>query len=187
MKRFASLVGTVVLLCACRAVIAQNTVVLGTEDPTNGLVVDLVGPSPALTVASDGDGPFTPFGLTFPVSDAISLNDDWVQDPSSAWQKVGNVYYITEPASESGPEPIGKWYFSPGSPWNSGTPDTELIMDSNGRDVSDVIHLLNEGPNGQASITFQSGTAAAVPEPGALALLSSVVVPGLLLVRRRRA
>jgi hypothetical protein len=45
-----------------------------------------------------------------------------------------------------------------------------LILSADGS-ISDIITVDNTGPNGSASITFQSG-AAAVPEPGGLTVLA---------------
>ena len=164
-----------------------GTAILGTEDPVLGFVGPILTAVPPLLVASDGDlGPFTPFGLTFPVSDAIELNATWAYVGPAGWIQLPGtfVWYLPEPAGRVDPlaEPIGHWVFSPGAGWNPGTPEFQLILEPDGS-VSDIIHLYTDA-NG-ANITFQSGV---VPEPGTVLLLASgLVAVGGLRWRRRRA
>jgi len=187
-----------VLVLATLATTGQaTTIVLCTDEPC---VADIPTASPTLTVGSDGEGGFDPFGAGFDTSDGIVLNSNWAPDPAFAasfgafgsflWQQIPDTFTWVLPANlgpcgaENEPicEPVGKWYFTPGSPWNAGTPDTLLILDADG--VSDVILVNNTGPGGSAAITFSSDPSL-VPEPGTMSILGLGLV-GLGLASRRR-
>jgi len=182
---------TRILAAALSALIVAgpaNAAVFGTttvvEDSVTGYVGAIPTSSPAIMVASDGEAAFQPFGLTFDVSDAIMLNESWAPDPTYAsafgangWQQAPNtfIWYLAAclgGVCENGDvvEPIGKWYFTAGSGWNSGT-QSLLITDADGA-FSDFVGVANDGPGGAATITFQSGGAApGVPEPATWAMM----------------
>ena len=177
----AGALSALVLAGSAQAQSAFSTTVV-VEDPVAGFVGPIPTSQPPIMVASDGESPFQPFGLTFDVSDAIMLNADWAPDPGYAsafgvngWQQVPETYIwylIACPivgVCENGDvvEPIGKWYFTPGSGWAAGTQNL-LITDSEG-EFSDFVGVANDGPNGAATITFQSG--GAVPEPATWAMM----------------
>src|SRR5258707_1127264 len=77
-----------------------DQVLLCTETDGSGCTANLGGgvpPAPVITVASDGEAAFQPFGVTFDVSDAIQFNaapGTWVPDASSGgfatgfWQEI---------------------------------------------------------------------------------------------------
>lgn len=157
-------------------------VALCTEDPLTGCVAQIPTSAPPLYVASDGEGPFDPFGAGFDVSDAIQLTASWVFFGEPGWVQLPGTSTWVLPAdlssigcgTENEPqcEPLGAWYF-PGGSWQAGTPDVLHILEPGGA-LSDLILVNNNGPNGNAQILFQSDPfPAAVPEPTTLVLLGS--------------
>ena len=176
----AGALSALVLAGSAQAQSAFGTTVV-VEDPVTGFVGAIPTSQPPIMVASDGEASFTPFGLTFDVSDAIMLNGDWAPDPAYAaafgpdgWQQAPNTYIWYLAACLAGicengdvVEPIGKWYFVPGGSWAAGTQNL-LITDSQG-EFSDFVGVANDGANGGATITFQSG--GAVPEPATWAMM----------------
>jgi hypothetical protein len=158
-------------------------------DAANGLqqggcVATIPTSAPPLIVASDGDVDFDPFGAGFDTSNQIVLNEDWLPDPrfpqafapgfwTELFDATGNSRHIWVLPSNlpcgSGCEPAGRWYFAPGVEWEPDTPDHLLILASNGA-VSNQAWILNEGPNGEASISFSP---LAIPEPGTMTLLGA--------------
>ena len=158
---------------------AQAQAAFGTlqvrEDPVNGFIGQIPTSQTPVIVASDGEGSFRPFGLNFDVSDAISLSANWSPDPAYAaafgptgWQQAAGTFIWYLPAClsnacENVSEPIGKWDFVPpplGQGWSAGA-ENILILESDGS-FSDYIGVANDGVNGGATVTFQSGS---VPEP----------------------
>lgn len=151
------------------------------EDPATGYVGTIPTSQTPVIIASDGEAAFHPFGLTFDVSDAISLSENWAPDPAYAaafgtngWQQEPGtfIWYLAACLSgvcENGDvvEPIGKWDFTPGTGWSSDAQNIQLT-DSDGT-FSDFIGIANDGPNGTATVTFQSG--GAVPEPVTWAMM----------------
>jgi hypothetical protein len=156
--------------------------------------------SPAIMVGSDGEASFDPFGAGFDVSDGIVLNDSWAPDPAFAkafgpgfWTQLpGTFTWVLPACNDSGcenadiVEPIAKWDFIGGGGWGPGTTGL-LILDANG-DFSDRVTVANDGIDGGATITFQSGTNnGAVPEPATWALMiSGFGLAGATLRRRAR-
>ena len=153
------------------------------EDAAAGYIGQIPTSQTPVIVASDGESVFQPFGLGFDVSDAISLSELWAPDPAYAaafgpdgWQQAPGtfIWYLAAclgGVCENGDvvEPIGKWDFLPGVGWSAGAENIQ-IADSNGA-FSDFIGIANDGPNGGATVTFQSGGVAPVPEPATWAMM----------------
>jgi len=152
-----------------------------TEDPVQGFIGQIPTSVTPVIIASDGEAPFHPFGITFDVSDAISLNGNWAPDPAYAaafgpggWQQLAgtSVWYIAacdgQGVCENGKvhEPIGKWDFTPGGQWGAGAMSL-WISDPDGK-FSDLALIANDGPGGEATVKFVSD---GVPEPAAWALM----------------
>jgi hypothetical protein len=192
MKRAALVLSVVALLGAFPALSRGDTVVLGVEDPVNGLVAAIATSSPPILVASDGESAFDPFGAGFDVSDAIQFapGSGWIPDPRYAnsfgpglWTLLPDLVTWVLPASNGNElinEPFGAWIL-PGAAWVPGTPDTQLILEADGT-ISDILLVTNSGPNGEAQIIFQS-----VPEPAGMALLGlGLGIAGVASARLRR-
>ena len=168
------------------------------EDPVAGFVGPIPTSAPAITVASDGEAPFDPFGAGFDTSDGIELNAGWTPDPAYAaafaagnWTQLPGTSTWVLPACiagicENGPVPelIAKWDFLGGA-WAPGTLGL-LLYDSDGS-FSDQITVANDGPNGTATITFKSD--GAVPEPSAWVMMLSGIgaIGASLRMARRKA
>jgi len=198
------LLAQVVLMFSASLVYADGAaLVLCTEDATTGCVAPLGGPVPpvpTLTVGSDGEAFFDPFGYGANTSDGIQLNSNWV--PNN-WNGAFNAGFWTNtdvtgaplgggftwvlPAStpcgvenEPSCEPIAYWTFAPGSGWLPGTTPQFNILEAGGT-ISDLILLNNNTPNGAAQIIFRSDPNL-VPEPGTLTFFGSGLL-GLVLLR----
>jgi len=209
MKRLLSVLGVAAALAAFAGLGNATTVVLcpdtGETLGVSGCVAPIPTAVPVLTVGSDGESAFDPFGFGGDTSDGIQLNSNWAPDPAFAasfgaglWTQIPGTFTWVLPAtitgcgSENEPscEPVAKWDFTPGSAWNAGTPNILLIFEGAAfaSDLSDVILVDNTGPNGSASITFFSDPATfpSIPEPASLALLS-IGMAGLAFARRRKS
>lgn len=193
-KILASALSALVLTGTAQAQAAFGTLRV-VEDPANGFVGAIPTSATPVIVASDGEAAFRPFGLTFNVSDAISLSADWTPDPAYAaafgptgWQQAPGTFVWYLPACETGacedvPEPIAKWDFVPpplGSGWSAGA-ENILILQSDGS-FSDFIGIANDGVRGGATVTFQSG---GVPELATWAMML-LGFAGIGLAMRRR-
>jgi hypothetical protein len=171
--------------------LSRADIILGTEDPVNGFVGPLPitgNPGGTITVASDGESAFDPFGAGFDTSDGIQGILNWVPDPGHAnaflpgfWTQLLDptgaptgtwvLPAVTPGGSENEPqyEPIAGW-FLPGFIFLNLPPSGVLHMDILQSDGSwsDTISASNGGPNGSALLTFASDP---IPEPSSLALL----------------
>jgi hypothetical protein len=130
-----------------------------------------------INVASDGESPFFPFGLTYDVSDAIEFDTALgaVQVGKGGWTHVGldgnNLDLWALPAttpcgSENEPEcePHGNWVF-PGFV-AVGTYNFNILESDRGG-VSDLIKVYNN-VDGVAALSFISDP---IPEPATWALM----------------
>src|SRR5262249_10112197 len=125
--KFLAGLAVVLLFVAGNTARGQGFIVIGTEDPVNGFAGFI--PGTQIQVASDGESPFRPFGITVDTSDAIDLRaqgNNWTIDtPTVGWTlwagtgPVNGVWYIAAAAVGKNeppvPEPIGTWH-SP-DPW----------------------------------------------------------------------
>ena len=72
---------------------AQSSVVIGKESASAGFTGNLFpGKFPGYTVASDGESPFLPFGVTFDVSDGLNFSTIphvWKQVVGGKWTNIG--------------------------------------------------------------------------------------------------
>lgn len=195
MLRSMKLALPLLLMCVFALVSRADTVIC--TETSSGCSAVIPTSSPELTVASDGESSFDPVGAGFDLSDYIMLNSNWVPDPAFAaafatgfWTELPDSSTWVLPANtpcgnenEPACEPIAKWDFAPGSQWGT-IPGVLDILDEGGG-VSDVISAINNGPNGEAAITFASDPNV-VPEPS-LGLLTGVLCGVVFYVRKRRA
>jgi len=159
-----------------------------TETASGGCVQELPVGGTTVTVASDGEAPFDPFGAGYDTSDGIQLDAQWVPKKTIGWNQLPNSNTWVLPACDGSgscengkvDEPIGEWR----------VPDQALsvnlaifkIREADGS-LSDVIKMFNS--NGGVDVTFDSSPGGAVPEVSTWALmLLGVGVTGAMLRRR---
>jgi hypothetical protein len=147
------------------------------EDPNTGFQGNLTPLNVTITVASDGESFFDPFGFGQDTSDqikfdqssvgpaAVNLNPAWVQFTASD----GNPFSWANPAiGENGnpTEAVGLWSF-PGFTVGGGPLIYEIVQQDGS--LSDRITISNDA-NGVAQLQFESDPSF-VPEPSSLILL----------------
>jgi hypothetical protein len=171
---------------------------LGPEDPVTGFVGDLFQGhfGDYVTVASDGESVFDPFGAGFDTSDGIDFTHqaeapNWIQATDSSWTQIGAQTWVL-PANlgacgnENEPicEPVGHWIL-PGSAWNPGAYGVHLIYDSDGVTLSDKIIAFNT--NAGAEVLFYSDPTLGVPEPATWTIMLTGFFGLGAMLRRRQA
>jgi hypothetical protein len=171
---------------------AAADLIIGTESSAGGFIGDLVPSIPnTVTVASDGENGFFPFGVTFDTSDGLQNNaantgSTFTLLPGSAWVPVaGQPQTWVHPAiaeNEPGGENPAFFVSDNGLPFTPGILGNYLILEQNGA-LSDVITLFNN-QNGVGTIEFASDPFA-MPEPTSLTLLT-VGLAGLAARRLRQ-
>ena len=184
---------------------ALAATVIGTESATTGFVGPLLAGFPSfVTVASDGESSFDPFGFGADTSDGIKFsgftNGPWIQAADSQWTQLSNAEtWVLPAANPAGPgcpgenavdsapgcyELIGHFIqpaFGGVLPqWQSQLLGEYVILDADGS-IGDKITLFNSA-NG-AELIFQSDP---IPEPASMALVGLGLL-GLAGFRRRRA
>jgi len=199
MLKMAMIGSTALLVCIGAglggATPARASVVnLGSESNTGGMVIKLPGFNPTITIGSDGESAFEPFGVNFDVSDAIQMSSQFVTDPGFAasfgpadgWIKAGKQSAFVQtwalPASsgscgsenERTCEPIAKWDL-PGTQFADNS-TFFVLFEPDGKTLSDVILAANNGPGGEAAITFSSDpNLLPIPIPAALPLFFGAI------------
>ena len=158
---------------------AAAPIILGTEDPVNGFVGNLLAlnfPTTSYLVASDGESAFDPFGAGFDTSDGINFSGVpfvWNQWHAGTWTNIGFQTWVL-PASIPGCgsennttcEPVGA-FWSP-TPWNPLAIGTYKILEAGGG-VSDTIITFNDA-HGVAHLDFYSDPNGS-PEPSTWAMM----------------
>jgi hypothetical protein len=164
--------------------------VIGTEDNVAGFIGTVpssAGAGDTITVASDGEATFTPFGITHDTSDAVSLTGGWNAAAGNQWENWGGGVWDL-PACDAGGvcengnvhEPTGLWTWV-GATWTNGL-NKYIIKEAGGGGLSDVIRTYNL-PDGTAAFSFKSG----VPEPATWAMMILGVAMIGFSARRRSA
>ena len=148
-----------------------QTHVIGTEDPADGFIGSLFPGNTPYLVASDGERPFRPFGVSDPVSDGIDFNQVnfvWVQASDSHWTEVSHqTWVVTEDLAckdKPGCEPAG--HFTSPTLWNPDFVGKWIIMDPDGT-FGDIIWTFNR--DNLAHVIFKSDPS--VPEVSTWALM----------------
>jgi hypothetical protein len=186
---------------------ALAATIICTED-SGGAVCDLLASSgfPGfVSVASDGESPFDPYGAGFDTSDGIQFtlfdNGPWIQAADSQWTQIagGVGTWVLPAATAGGPgcpgenaidtstctELVGHWIqiALPGGAlpqWQPQLLGEYDILSADGT-IGDRIFLFNT--NAGAELIFQSDP---IPEPATMALVG-ISLLGLGAFRRRRA
>jgi hypothetical protein len=161
---------------------AKADVVIGSEDPASGFVGDLFQGqfSDSVTVASDGEAAFDPFGAGFDTSDGIDFTHQinanlWVQDAGSVWTQLptGAPTWVlpasTPCGSENEPscEPVGHWTAA-NVFWVPNALGTRFILEGPNGGISDRIVTYNDAAG--AHVAFYSDPIG-IPEPATWAMM----------------
>jgi hypothetical protein len=144
------------------------------NETDTGFVGAIPTSAPAITIASDGEAAFDPFGAGFDTSDGIQLNSNWQwAGTPNAWRQLAGTFTWVLPAStscggENEPrcENVGSWLF-PRTSWQDITPQAVVLLEPDGR-WSDTISMSNTAAG--AMITFVSDPGA-VPESSTWAMM----------------
>lgn len=190
-----TILSLVVLISVAFSGFAQGTAytILGQEDPLRGWSGNLFPNTFApdwIKVASDGEEPFMPFGLTIDVSDAIDFTTavnaghQWsLISGSPGWTQAtsGPIWYIPETHNGIEPptEPIGIWH-SPDA-WSSDFIGTFRILDPNPNEWDEIVTW--NGPDG-AYVSFNSDAGPGVVVPTPSAVIGGVGLLGVIGIRR---
>jgi hypothetical protein len=146
---------------------------LCTEDANNGCKVTLPVAGTTITVASDGEAVFDPFGFGADTSDGVQLDSNWVAQKGAwqnVWVNIGNNTWVL-PACVGGVCENNR-VFEPPATWVSATgqfnvPFFQWSMNEAGSGkVSDLITIGNFA-NGGSFVKFMSD----VPEPASWTML----------------
>jgi hypothetical protein len=175
------------------------TFVTGQENPdgVSGFQGNLTPLNVPITVASDGEAPFDPFGVGYDSTEQIKFDPNSVGPAAvslnPAWQQFtandGNPYSWALPAiaeNEPSGEAVGHWQFN-GYTVNGG-PLIYNILDEDGKTVSDSIVIQNNAA-GVAQLYFYSDPSVPTPEPASLTLLGlgALSLAGYGIRRRKQA
>jgi hypothetical protein len=181
MVKFAMLAGVALLGVSLAGATAANAyTILGTEDPVNGWVGNILQnsfPGTSYLVASDGESYFDPFGAGFDTSDGLNFSGvgfTWNQAAGSTWTNIGFQTWVipavTSCGSENEPdcEPVGH-FVSPNA-WNAAALGTYVLLENpaDGGGISDIIKLYNDA-NG-ANVLFSSDPSL-IPETSTWAMM----------------
>jgi hypothetical protein len=163
---------------------------LCTETGGSGCVMTLPITGSTITVASDGEASFDPFGAGYDTSDGIQLDSIWVGLKTAGWNLLAGTNTWVLPACdaagtcENGPvnEPVGVW-IAPGYTLTVPTITYGIYEDpADGGGLSDIVTLYNDA-NGTVNISFDSN---AVPEPAAWGMMLVGFAAVGALARRRK-
>jgi hypothetical protein len=160
---------------------------LGYEDSGNGFIGDLpnvaiLSGAITITVASDGEAYFDPYGYGNDTTDGIQFPAGLaVQCTSQVWVQTVPNTWVLPAVNENEPSYETAGVFNLGVPFAAGLGTYLIFEDPNYQTISDTIIVSNNGPGGVGQIVFQSDP---VPLPGAVWLLGSGLL-GLAGLRRR--
>jgi len=159
------------------------------ETDASGCVIQLPITGSTITVGSDGEAAFDPFGYGHDTSDGVQLENIWVGLHTKGWTLIGGTNTWVLPACDGNgvcengnvSEPVGQW-IAPGYTLTV-PPITYGIYESDGS-LSDVVKLFNDD-TGTVNLSFNSSPG--VPEPATWALMIGGFGLAGAQLRRRRA